>query len=115
MGASLGRRPPAEILKRVIDHLMNKERVPTREQLLSAGADWRSRQRLGADDATGAGLDQRLEENVDLLGGNHAFKHPVPLWIGGRRCPFIRRPPPPPARTIDSQHKYPRKGLPRGV
>ena len=33
--ALLGRRPPAEILKRVIDHLMNKERVPTREQLLS--------------------------------------------------------------------------------
>ncbi len=33
--ALLGRRAPAEILKRVIDHLMNKERVPTREQLLS--------------------------------------------------------------------------------
>ncbi len=33
--ALLGRRHPAEILKRVTDHLMNKERVPTREQLLS--------------------------------------------------------------------------------
>ena len=33
--ALLGRRHPAEILKRVVDHLMNKERVPTREQLLS--------------------------------------------------------------------------------
>ena len=33
--ALLGRRPPAEILKRVVDHLMSKERVPTREQLLS--------------------------------------------------------------------------------
>jgi DNA mismatch repair protein MutL len=33
--ALLGRRPPAEILKRVIDHLLSKERVPTREQLLS--------------------------------------------------------------------------------
>lgn len=33
--ALLGRRHPAEILKRVVDHLMNKERVPSREQLLS--------------------------------------------------------------------------------
>jgi DNA mismatch repair protein MutL len=33
--ALLGRRPPAEILKRVVDHLLSKERVPTREQLLS--------------------------------------------------------------------------------
>jgi DNA mismatch repair protein MutL len=33
--ALLGRRHPAEILKRVIDHLMSKERLPTREQLLS--------------------------------------------------------------------------------
>jgi len=33
--ALLGRRPPAQILKRVVDHLMNKERMPTREQLLS--------------------------------------------------------------------------------
>ncbi len=33
--ALLGRRHPAEILKRVVDHLMNKERVPTKEQLLS--------------------------------------------------------------------------------
>jgi len=33
--ALLGRRHPAEILKRVVDHLLNKERVPTREQLLS--------------------------------------------------------------------------------
>ncbi len=33
--ALLGRRPPAEILKRVVDHLMSKERLPTREQLLS--------------------------------------------------------------------------------
>ena len=31
----LGRRSPAEILKRVVDHLMSKDRVPTREQLLS--------------------------------------------------------------------------------
>jgi DNA mismatch repair protein MutL len=33
--ALLGRRAPAEILKRVVDHLMSKERLPTREQLLS--------------------------------------------------------------------------------
>lgn len=33
--ALLGRRAPAEILKRVIDHLMSKDRLPTREQLLS--------------------------------------------------------------------------------
>jgi DNA mismatch repair protein MutL len=33
--ALLGRRHPSEILKRVVDHLMTKERVPTREQLLS--------------------------------------------------------------------------------
>jgi DNA mismatch repair protein MutL len=33
--ALLGRRPAAEILKRVIDHLMSKDRLPTREQLLS--------------------------------------------------------------------------------
>jgi DNA mismatch repair protein MutL len=33
--ALLGRRSPAEILKRVVDHLMSKERLPTREQLLS--------------------------------------------------------------------------------
>src|SRR5262249_34914145 len=33
--ALLGRRPAAEILKRVVDHLMSKERLPTREQLLS--------------------------------------------------------------------------------
>jgi DNA mismatch repair protein MutL len=33
--ALLGRRSPAEILKRVVDHLMSKERVPTKEQLLS--------------------------------------------------------------------------------
>src|SRR5262249_33106630 len=33
--AILGRRPPVEILKRVVDHLMSKERLPTREQLLS--------------------------------------------------------------------------------
>jgi DNA mismatch repair protein MutL len=33
--ALLGRRPPAEILKRVVDHLAAKERLPTREQLLS--------------------------------------------------------------------------------
>ncbi len=33
--ALLGRRHPAEILKRVVDHLMAKERLPTREQLLS--------------------------------------------------------------------------------
>ena len=33
--ALLGRRHPAEILRRVIDHLLSKERVPTREQLLS--------------------------------------------------------------------------------
>ena len=33
--ALLGRRHPAEILKRVIDHLANKDRPPTREQLLS--------------------------------------------------------------------------------
>jgi len=33
--ALLGRRAPAEILKRVVDHLMNKDRLPTREQLLS--------------------------------------------------------------------------------
>jgi DNA mismatch repair protein MutL len=34
--AMLGRRPPAEILKRVVDYLMRKERLPTREQLLSS-------------------------------------------------------------------------------
>ena len=33
--ALLGRRTPAEILKRVVDHLTSKERLPTREQLLS--------------------------------------------------------------------------------
>lgn len=33
--ALLGRRAPAEILKRVVDHLVAKERVPTREQLLN--------------------------------------------------------------------------------
>ncbi len=33
--ALLDRRPPAEILKRVVDQLMSKERLPTREQLLS--------------------------------------------------------------------------------
>ena len=33
--AILGRRPAVEILKRVVDHLMAKERVPTREQLLT--------------------------------------------------------------------------------
>jgi DNA mismatch repair protein MutL len=33
--ALLDGRSPAEILKRVVDHLMSKERVPTREQLLS--------------------------------------------------------------------------------
>jgi DNA mismatch repair protein MutL len=33
--ALLGRRPPGEILRRVIDHLAGRERVPTREQLLS--------------------------------------------------------------------------------
>ncbi len=33
--ALLGRRHPAEILKRVVDHLLSKDRVPTREQLLS--------------------------------------------------------------------------------
>src|SRR5205823_3781844 len=33
--ALLGRRPPAQILKRVVDHLMSKERLPTKEQLLS--------------------------------------------------------------------------------
>jgi len=33
--ALMGRRAPASILKRVVDHLMSKERVPTREQLLS--------------------------------------------------------------------------------
>lgn len=33
--AILGRRPPTEILQRVVDHLMSKERLPTREQLLS--------------------------------------------------------------------------------
>ncbi|MSQ95199.1 MAG: DNA mismatch repair endonuclease MutL [Gemmataceae bacterium] len=33
--ALLGRRHPAEILKRVIDHLTSKDRLPTREQLLS--------------------------------------------------------------------------------
>ncbi len=33
--ALLGRRPPAEILKRVIDHLTSQDRLPTREQLLS--------------------------------------------------------------------------------
>jgi len=33
--ALLGRRSPGEILKRVVDHLVAKERVPTREQLLN--------------------------------------------------------------------------------
>jgi DNA mismatch repair protein MutL len=33
--ALMGRRSPAEILKRVVDHLVAKERLPTREQLLS--------------------------------------------------------------------------------
>jgi DNA mismatch repair protein MutL len=33
--ALLGRRAPADILKRVVDHLMSKDRLPTREQLLS--------------------------------------------------------------------------------
>lgn len=33
--ALLGNRPPAEILKRVVDHLASKERMPTREQILS--------------------------------------------------------------------------------
>ena len=33
--ALLGRRSPAEILKIVVDHMMSKDRVPTREQLLS--------------------------------------------------------------------------------
>jgi DNA mismatch repair protein MutL len=33
--ALMGRRAPASILKRVVDFLMSKERVPTREQLLS--------------------------------------------------------------------------------
>jgi DNA mismatch repair protein MutL len=33
--ALLGRIPPAEILKTVVDHLSAKERPPTREQLLS--------------------------------------------------------------------------------
>ncbi len=33
--ALLGKRAPGEILKRVVDHLVAKERVPTREQLLS--------------------------------------------------------------------------------
>ena len=33
--ALLGKRPPGEILKRVVDHLMAKERVPTKEQMLN--------------------------------------------------------------------------------
>lgn len=33
--ALLGRRSPTEILKRVVDHLTSKDRLPTREQLLS--------------------------------------------------------------------------------
>jgi DNA mismatch repair protein MutL len=33
--ALLGKRPPAEILRRVVDHLAGRERLPTREQLLS--------------------------------------------------------------------------------
>jgi DNA mismatch repair protein MutL len=33
--ALLGRRSPAEILQRVVDHLVSKERAPTREQLLN--------------------------------------------------------------------------------
>ena len=33
--ALLGRTPPAEILKAVVDHLAAKERLPTREQLLN--------------------------------------------------------------------------------
>jgi DNA mismatch repair protein MutL len=33
--ALLGRRAPAEILKRVVDHLLSQDRLPTREQLLS--------------------------------------------------------------------------------
>jgi DNA mismatch repair protein MutL len=33
--ALLGRRSPGEILKRVVDHLVAKERLPTREQLLN--------------------------------------------------------------------------------
>jgi DNA mismatch repair protein MutL len=33
--ALLGRVPPAEILKAVVDHLSAKERLPTREQLLN--------------------------------------------------------------------------------
>jgi DNA mismatch repair protein MutL len=33
--ALLSRRSPADILKRVVDHLVSKERVPTREQLLN--------------------------------------------------------------------------------
>jgi DNA mismatch repair protein MutL len=33
--AILGRRPPAKILKAVVDHLMTQERLPTREVLLS--------------------------------------------------------------------------------
>ena len=33
--ALLGRVPPAEILKAVVDHLLAKERLPSREQLLN--------------------------------------------------------------------------------
>ena len=33
--ALMGRRSPAEILKRVVDHLIGQERLPTREQMLS--------------------------------------------------------------------------------
>ena len=33
--ALLGRRSPSDILKGVVDHLMSKDRIPTREQLLS--------------------------------------------------------------------------------
>jgi DNA mismatch repair protein MutL len=33
--ALLGRRSAGDILRRIVDHLMSKERVPTREQLLS--------------------------------------------------------------------------------
>ena len=67
----------------------------------------RTCQRFGPDDTAGGGLDQRLEQDVDLFVRDRCFEQQVTPWGGGRRCPCVRRPPAPLTDVIQGQHTTP--------
>ncbi len=58
-------------------------RVARANSISASARDRRARKRLGPDDVAGRWLDQRLEQNVDLLVRDDALEHQVTRGGGG--------------------------------